>query len=1134
MARASGAAAALRLCLLAAVAALAVAKDAQEAAAVPPPAEVAVGPDGALTGGGAARAPLEAALERELAATRASIEALNARLAALERLRADAVAGRASYSDVERLLGRGGASQGVVVTPSLPPAAPHGGLWRYLVPRRALAEPPPPPTPGPGGALPDGGDAARLVAVVLLPLASGGAPGGGGRVPCHVALRVHADGVVVGDTELAGAALCVEGAGTGAAAAASSPSAAAGGVGPQSLACSDGGAPLRLRDAIPGWDERCTVVAAALGELPAPTLLVAHSCGGVALLGVVVRHGGRTLAGHQRAGQVDALLLQAQRRRAAAAARSPHGGGGGADGDGNDDAAARGSPSGSAPTRVELYPSCSIQLPRGGGGGGAEFDVPTAVATHSTGAGSDRGNVVLVGTGVGGAVLAFHRNCTPARAVFTPQPRAEGGHGAPAGIAAFARQGTVVAFAAGPAVGFVSTLRLGTLDSWCALPQVGGGGSAAGDGPVHAASLAFDPAHPSHLWVGASDGSVLLFNTRALVAGAGRRAGDGVACRLLLVTLAPAPPGRRSGPQPLPGCLAAAHPGAASVAAVRGHLLVATGAGLAVFNTSTAFAHQLGARGGGGGHGGGGHGGGTTLPLAHHAPLPAGGGGSSGDEDTPPAAWCIAPAPPGAPSPPSPPLLLPQRLLALSTPSSEGSSQGAGGRGKAWGGSRSSPRDAQPPMLAVAGAPHPAALFEVALPRPAAGWGAAADPWGDAGAGGALGLLGWLVGALRGPGMVALVVGVVYFQASQARRKARGGDEDDGGGGGSEGGEGGGGGVWAADGGRRAGGARRRRPGDRGAAASTVRKGLGLLAQGASFFLLRGPLGVAARVAVARYKKRRAAEGAGGSGFFDDEEEEEEEVGFGDDDEDDDDAGGDGGGGDEGGRAGADRYERAIARMEARARMERELGALGARSSGAGGMRRLAGGVSRAAAEMEAHRAHLEQLQLQRRYERALRGEPDSDDDDGDLGGLPPGGGRPFLDDTDEDEDDAGVVGSGVGHSAGDVGEADDNDVDLYGDAAGGALLHSAAGWATLTSAAGRGGPRERLPGEGAYGPGDAPATGRDSLGDTSVDSSDADGEGSVELGAPGGRFAPLAREPHVDDGLAHGGAQDGDDDDDE
>lgn len=952
-------------------------------------------------------------LEEELIATDSLIRSLTARLSLLQRLREDVASGRVNTSDVERILGSPAqenesmTSAGVEANSSKrfdtapadyeqPSTARRAaddwvvgrGFGKYLIAKRSMESPPSKPS-GEESTL----AAPRLIALLYHRLNPAGGPPGGGRptgqraahaparrgdksggshglrLPSHVAIRVYVDGTVQMDSDAAGALVCV--------------------YTPDGRLCAapTGSAGLSLRGA-PWWGAGCRALGAALGELPEPSLLVSDSCGHVHVLSLVVRHGGRVLAGRRRAQQPDALLHQ----RGAAAS-----------GAANDDASEGGHKLG---TDVQLYPQCTILLPhvrrahsqRGtrqpdateaatvdpSGGVVVEDDTPqepivslalqrdvaTAILAYSTGASIDRGNVILVGTGLGGALLAFHRNCSPVKQLFAPQHDTDGPADevtAPAPpISALTRQGTIVAFASGSALHFASLQRFDSLAVSCDLPLSEAGA------PVHAASLSYDPAAPSLLWAGGSDGSVMLFNTRTLGAGGPSKHSDSTACRML-ARLPPLPSPAALvrtaiGTEPAhKGCLLASSAAAVSVGAVRGYVIAASGAGIAVYNVSDA------------------HKGHVELAFAR----PSGASFAHAVED------CLVEL--DGDQSDTVPRSLPLQLLEVSNaePPPQGGRQKSRSGGSVGGAQDITLllADAQPSSDLSERPSLPAApeflsgratFYDVLLPQRRSGSGLDFSGWEVGG----LGLIAGLLGMARGPVMLLFIAGVVYYNVNEVRRKARDGDNCD-----DTWGAGDGAGGFTGDGRLR--GGRRHRADEHG----TLKKGLKILAQGASFFLLRGPLGMAARIAISRYNATRKE---AGKGFDDDDDDVDEVMG----------ADGDFGGG--GGRGAADRYERAVQRMTAQARMNRELQSLDGRAGGdRGSLRQRHNGArtSRAEAEISANREHIDRLLQQQRYERAFRGDLD---DGGGMNEIP-GGGRvdPYAY-TDSDDDAEGLSDDGA------------------------------------------------------------------------------------------------------------------------
>lgn len=984
-------------------------------------------------------------LEAEIAATDGLVAQLQRRLELLHELRTAVVSGSVSAAAAEALLAARSVvaeatsamhaapreleqrrPQPAVAASDRAPAAAERGQppaadaeWmrahdfrRYLLPRRVLAPPtPPPPAPQADG----GGEAAPppppapLVSAFFIRLKGDSNGGGGshrkgasarGRPPTRLAVRVFADGGVMVDGDAGPAAVCLD----GGSAASTRPRCAS--IAANVLLPRAGGE-------VGGSAAGCRVVGAVYGGLPEATLLVADSCGRVAVMGVAVKHGGAALLGRTKP-----LPPPLSRERL-------EGGGSG--------------PPPFAGTEVAVSPACVITLPPAfsaepearsqqaisndgdaaqsvqidasgeasplGGVGGrrpvgaqppsARPDVAAAMLTYTNGAFIDRGNVILVGTAVRGAVLAYHRNCTPAAAVVVP-PR-----GAPAApVSTMARQGTLVAYArAGSGdVSFLSIQqqrdRVEPLRHACDVPpgyddEGAGltGGAQQQLRPMSVTSLAYDALAPTLLWAGTSDGSLLLYNTRAVDVESGQ-----LECRLLARVPHPhhAPAPRRPSVAARADCLLAASRTALSTAALRGYVVgVSAAGGVVVYNTSRAWQRE--------------------VDVAFSRPAAA---SSDGDDA------CLVPllASDGSDGAATQQALLlqPAALVAATFP--ELPSGGGGGKRSSYTGLASTdaallvheaaaPPPPPPPPAggvtptgdAAAVAPATAAAttvttwFDAFLPvrREPSPWEADAAQFGS------------LLSLVRGP---ALMLGIGVFmwysshrkkQVAEGRRRRRDGD----------------GGVWgpATGDGDDLDGPFGDEDGELGDDNNWMGKALRMGGQIASVLLLRGPLGVAARLAVSRYNKRKAEEA-------EDERREQEErerflAGLADDD--------DGGlrrrrrGG-----GGGDSFEAALERLSAQhARSRRAGGPAGRRSgryldevlsatSAAGGSSSFGGRGGRYDDDELREAAALAGLDG-----ASFRSRGGGDGDGGLLSLRGGGSGNPYDYDTDDDDADGGGDG---------------------------------------------------------------------------------------------------------------------------
>jgi len=181
------------------------------------------------------------------------------------------------------------------------------------------------------------------------------------------------------------------------------------------------------------------------------------------------------------------------------------------------------------------------------------------------------------------------------------------------GVTAVSRQAAHVIVARAHRVSFATAGNLHETGAVCESPLVDGASpSSGGARPSDVVSAAMDAADPRFLWAGTRSGDVLVFDTRAPVGARGRRQpGSAARCRLAhrfvlsqgvlaLAREAAAGPGadppaaageEDAGPWHSPGSAAlrrALESGAlaASVATTRGYALVASAAGVFLFNSS--------------------------------------------------------------------------------------------------------------------------------------------------------------------------------------------------------------------------------------------------------------------------------------------------------------------------------------------------------------------------------------------------------------------------------------------------------------------------------------------------------------------------------------------------------------------
>ena len=953
---------------------------------------------------------------------------------------------------------------------------------QYLVPKRTLS----PESARPEQASPSAALQHALVAAFYIKIgahsasagsagrktgsgAKRGGSGSGGvgqgashRSPTKLAVRVHADGTVKFDTDYAAAGLC---------------------AGDAIQKCSkaqinvlSNGASTDSSSMVRA--QSCTVVGASPGYLPDPAILLSDSCGRVHVMDLVIKHAGVMISGRRRMAPASPKPATAREK-----ADSIVKGGRNYDPD-----------SIHSGTEVALHARCSITLPLihmttmhsaeagvsadgsaaimldGAPGMEAETryteqELASAMATHTTGATVDRGNSIIIGTARGGAALMYHRNCTPAGTLW------KGGDvtyqlSQPEPITALTIQGTVLAFASSGLVRFASLS--GKMDTYryaCELPAPAQTAADQHGGVSRVTSLTYDASHTSLLWAGTEDGSLLLYNSRS--AGQDR---DGLVCKLM-ARLPPPPPPPQSfiemsqpilstnNNSPSRSCLLAYHPSALSVASVRGYVIAASGAGIAVYNASQPWK--------------------GAVELAFMRPLVLADKGAQGGGGAAAAPACIVQAPPSSPDAdkmaPSLLLALPLALAAVFHPDKAGSSSSSSGGRRNSGG----PAALHDPSLMIHEAALPptqqqqqegvsgsssdvsegatTVLYDVLLPsrRDSSG---SAFPWeGDS-------ALASLLSLFRGPLIILVIGGIVWYNINEARRGRRrrlARFENEGSGRGR--GNGSRSRYWPSmndDDGDDDDYADRGGAEEDEASSSSLARGVGLLMQGASFFMLRGPLGMAARFALARYKRSQQAEREEAR---DEHRRTLQAMGLGSDDA------------DGGGRRDVE-YERAIARMTAQPRMNRQLQALEGRARdlqraqpdyGDPSSLRLRGGGGNASADSQFDRvrhfgSHTSDDIAEvpggghvpspyQHYDAAEDDEDVSDDDDG-LGGVGEDGGPATAMGASEndiaeaqdgigawvDHDDGGgddgddYDGGGNGGSVGgDAAEQEDDDVDV-------------------------------------------------------------------------------------------------------